>query len=91
MKNKNYISSTLRNFIMCTIVCTFVACNSCHRQAEYKASAGYVFVCTGEKAKRYHLDENCRGLSNCSKEIIEVTIEKAESKGRTPCKKCAQH
>lgn len=92
MKNKKYISETFMNLtIFITIICAFVACSGCHGQSGHKTSANYVFICTGEKAKRYHLDRNCSGLSRCSKEIIEVTIEEAESKGRTPCKICAQH
>ena len=88
MENKNYISVALRICIMCIIVCTFVACSGCYGQSKNNTN---VFICTGNSATCYHLDENCRGLSNCSKEIIEVTIEKAESKGRTPCRICARH
>ena len=34
--------------------------------------------------KRWHLNENCAG-----KNAIAVTLEKAEEKSLTPCKKCA--
>lgn len=50
---------------------------------------GVVYVCGGISAKRYHLDENCKGLSRCSCEIQEMTVEEAKQMGRTPCRMCA--
>lgn len=47
-----------------------------------------VYICTGPNSKRYHLHSVCRGLGNCSGEIEAVTVSKAESMGRTPCKWC---
>ncbi len=47
-----------------------------------------VFICTGGKSKKFHATPKCRGLNRCSGRIIEITIEKAESKGRTPCRIC---
>lgn len=47
-----------------------------------------VYVCTGGFAKRYHSTPNCRGLNNCKGDIVEMSVEKATQKGKTPCKIC---
>lgn len=47
-----------------------------------------VYICTGETSTKYHSDPDCLGLSHCSGEIEEVSVEDAEAMGRTPCKIC---
>ena len=47
-----------------------------------------VYVCTGPSAKKYHRIRTCRWLDNCSGEIEELTIERAEARGKHPCKGC---
>lgn len=47
-----------------------------------------VYICTGPNSKRYHSHSDCRGLGKCSGEIREVSVSKAKSMGRTPCKWC---
>lgn len=47
-----------------------------------------VYICTGKYAKRYHCDENCRGLGNCKGEIRLVPISTAKKQGKTPCGYC---
>nr|WP_298793866.1 hypothetical protein [uncultured Allomuricauda sp.] len=53
------------------------------------ASAGIketkVYICMGKGSKKYHYNKNCRGFSNCSTKIHEVTLEKAKDMGRTLC------
>ncbi|WP_418499217.1 hypothetical protein [Flagellimonas sp.] len=44
-----------------------------------------VFVCMGKGSKKYHYRKSCRGLSNCSTKIHEVTLAKAKEMGRTLC------
>lgn len=44
-----------------------------------------VYICMGKSSKKYHYNKNCRGLSNCSTKIHEVTLEKAKDMGRTLC------
>ncbi|TWR26799.1 hypothetical protein FPZ42_07105 [Mucilaginibacter achroorhodeus] len=44
-----------------------------------------VFVCDSPGAKRYHLKEKCRGLTNCTYRIIKVTEETAKVNGKTLC------
>lgn len=47
-----------------------------------------VYVCTGKYAKRFHCDEDCRGLQSCRSEIAVMSIEEAEDLGLTPCGYC---
>ncbi len=47
-----------------------------------------VYICTGPNSERYHSHSDCRGLGKCSGEIREVSVSKAKSMGRTPCKWC---
>jgi len=49
-----------------------------------------VFICKGKSSKKYHLKKNhlkknCRGLSNCSTDTYEVTLDKAKELKRTLC------
>ena len=55
---------------------------------DYSANENTVYVCTGPNSKRYHRHSDCRGLDRCSEEIEAVTVSKAQSMGRTPCKLC---
>lgn len=48
----------------------------------------YVYVCTGPSSKKYHKTSSCRGLKNCSKEVVKVTLEKAKEMNRTACGYC---
>ena len=50
--------------------------------------AQMVYVCTGKSATTYHKTNKCRGLSRCSGDIKQVTIEKAKSMNRRACKIC---
>jgi hypothetical protein len=47
-----------------------------------------VYVCTGGSARRYHNEPDCRGLSRCRGDIEEMSVEDAESEGKTPCRIC---
>lgn len=44
-----------------------------------------VYICNSDKATKYHLKENCRGLSNCSYKIVKTTLEKAKKDKKTLC------
>lgn len=48
----------------------------------------YVYMCTGPSSKRYHKTDKCKGISRCSKEILEVKKSYADSIGRKACKMC---
>lgn len=47
-----------------------------------------VYICTGGSSKKYHSTSSCSGLRNCGGEVKEITLEKAQKMGRTPCKIC---
>ena len=47
-----------------------------------------VYVCTGKGSYRYHRHSDCSGLNNCKGSVKRVTLQKAQSMKRTPCKKC---
>lgn len=53
-----------------------------------KAGDTKVYVCTGPQSKRFHNTTKCRGLKSCSKQVIAVSLSKAQSMGRTPCGWC---
>lgn len=72
------------------LVIVFVACGGNRKQTRHKASPDCVYVCSGHSAKRYHSVEDCKGLSRCSGSIVEMTVEEAENKGRTPCRMCVR-
>ena len=47
-----------------------------------------VWVCQGSGATRFHSNDTCAGLQQCTKKIIIMTRGEAEAKGRTWCHKC---
>jgi hypothetical protein len=48
-----------------------------------------VYICTGKSSEVYHDNKKCMGLSNCRKDIVEVSKGKAVNEfGRRPCKRC---
>lgn len=47
-----------------------------------------VYICTGGSSEKYHSTDTCSALASCSKAVREVTLADAQSKGRTPCKRC---
>lgn len=49
----------------------------------------YVYICTGPKAKVYHHDKKCKGLSKCSGTVKSIHINEA-SGTRRPCRMCAK-
>ncbi|MDX3914904.1 MAG: hypothetical protein QHC79_15285 [Pseudosphingobacterium sp.] len=44
-----------------------------------------VYLCGSGKGKKYHLNANCRGLSNCNYKTVKTTLEKAKKEGKTLC------
>jgi len=51
----------------------------------FVATETKVFICNTKSSKKYHLKKNCRGLSNCSTETFEVTLDKAKELKITLC------
>ena len=50
------------------------------------APKGNVYICDSPTAKKYHLRNDCKGLSRCTHRIIEVTLEEAKKRKFEPCK-----
>jgi len=44
-----------------------------------------VFICASKTAKKYHLKEDCRGLSYCKAKIKKITLKEANELDRTLC------
>jgi len=44
-----------------------------------------VFICDSKTAKKYHLKEDCRGLSNCKAKTKKITLKEAKDLNRTLC------
>lgn len=47
------------------------------------SSTQAVYLCDSPGGKKYHLNEKCRGLSNCQRKIVSTTLEKAKKAGKT--------
>jgi hypothetical protein len=56
---------------------------SAHMQTMPKDS---VYICDSPSAKKYHLKNDCRGLSRCTHRIIEITLEDAKKRKFELCK-----
>lgn len=52
----------------------------------FNTTAINVYVCGSGKSEKYHLKENCRGLSNCQYKIVKTTLEKVKKDKKTLCK-----
>ncbi|AYL94248.1 hypothetical protein [Mucilaginibacter celer] len=44
-----------------------------------------VYICSGAKGKKYHLRNDCRGLSHCQHRVLKMSLSDAEKDGRTLC------
>lgn len=62
--------------------------SSGYQYVDEESSEMYVWICTGPRSKKYHNNKNCRGLRRCSGERRSVSVQTAESMGRTPCGFC---
>lgn len=57
-------------------------------QAQVVEKPTAIYICNSPTAETYHNNPECRGLSRCRYEVVEVTQEEAEEMGRRPCKFC---
>ena len=73
-------------------VCLLASCDSVPTASVSDTDAGGdanpVYICTGGSSEKYHITDTCSALASCSKAVREVTLADAQSKGRTPCKRC---
>jgi hypothetical protein len=54
--------------------------------ASFNTIGNDVFVCKGPSSKVFHKSNRCKGLSKCSTEVYQVTLEEAKKLGRRACK-----
>jgi hypothetical protein len=73
-----------------SILVVLSSCRYHGRQENRCATTDCVYVCTGPHAKRYHTVEDCVGLSNCSSDIITLSVSAASANGYTPCHRCCK-
>ena len=78
----------MRKIILFTTALLFGQAFFAQPVQERAAADTYVYMCIGPSSKRYHKTDKCKGLRNCSEEVLKVEKSYAESKERTPCKIC---
>lgn len=44
-----------------------------------------VYICGQTGAKKYHYNENCRGLIACKHQIVKTSLSQAQKYGLTLC------
>jgi hypothetical protein len=62
-----------------TLLLLFIFCTSFHPVEDN------VFICGSTGAKKYHYNENCRGLSSCSHGVVKKSLKQAKGLGLTIC------
>ena len=74
----------MKTFLLATLLSLFTL-NSLEQQTT-------VYISTGSGAYAYHSRKSCSRLKKCNEEghVRTVTMEKAISMGRTPCKVCCK-
>jgi len=81
-----YVMKTLLLFILLSFGGTHITNQTPIRDIQNNEDIKGVYICTGPQSKRYHYSSECRGLSNCSKKIISVSLSDAKGKyKRTLC------
>ncbi len=89
-QNQYKVCGLALTLALAVVAASLTSCSNGKRHEKQKSDAGCVYVCSGPQAKRYHSTRDCYGLSRCSGEIVETTIEEAEDNGRTPCRMCPE-
>ncbi len=51
----------------------------------FRPSETNVYICGSKGAKKYHYNENCRGLSACSHGVVKTSLKQAQGYGLTLC------
>lgn len=45
-----------------------------------------VYICNSGISKKYHYQQDCRGLKNCQFKLLKIPLDKARREGKTLCK-----
>ena len=78
----------MKQILMLLFVSTFFFLGLVHANFNSTKDQTKVYICTGGSSKSYHKYPKCTGLSRCSKEVKEITLEQAINMNRVPCKIC---
>ena len=81
----------MKRIILLFVLLAIVSCGGFKEKGKESVRALHddrVYVCTGRYAKRFHCDEDCKGLRSCRSEIVLMSVKEAEDCGLTPCGYC---
>lgn len=78
----------MKHTLLLFALLAIVSCGGSKEKGNKKLQYDEVYVCTGKYAKRFHRDQDCRGLQSCRSGIVVMSIEEAEDLGLTPCGYC---
>ena len=88
----------MRTIVLALTLMLLIGCSSKEGQQEQEQppteqaieqpTSTAIYICNSPTAETYHNNPECRGLSRCRYEVVEVTQEEAEELGRRPCKIC---
>ncbi len=81
-KKKTYIVIGAAVLILATAIGTPHVVRAIQRKSDT------VYICTGRYSKAYHCTAHCKGLDNCSADVITVSKEQARKQYRHPCGYC---
>ena len=78
----------MKRILLLFAMLAIASCGGTKGKENRKLHYDEVYVCTGKYAKRFHCDEDCKGLQSCRGGIVVMSIEEAEDYGLTPCGYC---
>lgn len=82
-KKKIYIAIGVAVFIIVAVVSTHYIVRAIQRNSDI------VYICTGEYSRAYHCTLNCKGLDNCSADVIAIEKDRLPNRYRHhPCGYC---
>ncbi|SFC96581.1 hypothetical protein [Flavobacterium phragmitis] len=53
--------------------------------SSFKPPETNVYICGSTGAKKYHYNENCRGLRSCRSETVKTSLKQAKGLGLSLC------
>ena len=65
----------MKHTLLLFALLAIVSCGGTKGKENKKLHYDEVYVCTGRYAKRFHCDEDCRGLQSCRGDIVVMSIE----------------
>lgn len=53
-----------------------------------QSGGGDYFVCNSSGSVAYHINGQCKGLAKCTHEVVKMSAQNAEAKGKHSCRMC---